>query len=147
MTRTSSESSLRQLLGKPITGVRRIWYVLGDDVKDSTGPIEFAFVDGSAVVLDAGPDGEALVISMARWADPFDPPVSPENERFIETSGKWTAFDVSTQAAYAALIGAEVDAVEPQLNPDGKLIGATVRAGITVLRAEVDGDEISIDVV
>jgi hypothetical protein len=147
MTPTSSTSSLQQFVGKLITGVRRVWYVLRDDVNDSAGPIEIAFADGSAVVLDAGPDGEALAISTARWVDPFEPPLSPENEQYVEASGRWTAFDVSGQAPYSALVGVALDGVEPHVNPGGKLIGATMRAGTTVVRAEVEGDEISVDVV
>ena len=143
----STESSLFQLVGKSITGVRRIHYVLRGEVNDSAGPIEIAFVDGSAVVLDAGPDGEALAVAPSLWVDPFAPPLSPENERYVGSSGKWTAFDVSSKSPYTALIGAEVDAVEPHLSPEGRLVGATIRAGETVVRAEVEGDEISIDVV
>lgn len=147
MSSSPTPHSLRLLAGKKIAAVRRVWYVLRTDVRDSVGAIEFAFADGSAVVLDAGPDGEALAVSAGRWVDHFAPPLSPENERYVEASGKWTAFDVSDQAPYSDLVGVIVEYVEPHLNPEGKLIGATIHAGTSVVRAEVAGDEIAVDVV
>ena len=146
MTSPSPASSLQQLVGKPITGVRRIWYVHKGAVNESSGPLEISFADGLAVVLDAGPDGEALSVSTDRWVDPFGSHLSPENERYVEVSGKWTAFDVAERPPYSGLVGAVLENVEPHVNPEGKLIGATLRAGRTVVRAEVAGDEIAVDV-
>jgi hypothetical protein len=140
-------ASLQQFAGKSVTGVRRVWYVLRGEIDRSVGPIELAFADGSVLLLDAGPDGEALAVSTARWVDPFAPPLSHENERFVETSGKWTAFNVSDVTPYSALVGAVVDDMQPQMSARGKLIGVTVHAGTRAVRAVVEADEILIEVV
>lgn len=146
MTAPLDLPALEQLVGRVVVGVRRVLYVLRGLNTSTAGPIELTFAGGSAVVLDAGSDGEALAVSTRRWIDPFAPPLSPENQRYVETSGKWTAFDVSDQEPYAALVGATVDSVEPILTSRGKLIGASIRAGATVLRAKVEADELSVDV-
>ena len=51
------------------------------------------------------------------------------NREYVAQSGKWTAFDVSDESPYDALIGARVDAIEPMPPgvPDIRLI--TVRVG------------------
>lgn len=137
---------LEPLVGRVVVGVRRVLYVLRGRNTSAAGPIELTFADGSAVVLDAGSDGEALAVSTERWIDPFVPPLSAENQRYVEASGKWTAFDVSDQEPWAALVGATVDSVEPILTSRDKLIGASIRVGAAVLRAKVEADELSVDV-
>jgi len=146
MTSLSGGPSLPHLHGKVIVGVRRVWYCLRDDVTSTVGPIELSFTDGSVVRLDVGPDGEALAIATSAWVDPFAPPLSTENELFVETSGKWSAFDVSGQAPYSKLVGAAIAEVKPHYTPNGKPVGATIHAGSAVVRANVDADELVVDV-
>jgi hypothetical protein len=127
-------------------GVRRIWYVLGGEILSTAGPLELRFADESAVVLNAGPDGEALAMDTSRWVDPFAPPLSPENEQFVASSGKWTSFDVSDEEPYARVVGGTVDRVDPQMTPEGKLVGIGILAGPTIIRAVVGADELNVEV-
>lgn len=146
MSAAARPANLTRHAGKVISIIRRIWYVLHGEVSSASGPIELSFSDGSAILLDAGPDGETLSVSEQPWRDPFEGQLSQENEMYIRQSGKWTAFDVSGEAPYARLIGRAVEGVEPHLSPDGKPIGVTLRAGNGVLRAEVEADELHVDV-
>jgi hypothetical protein len=130
-----------------IVSVRRVLYCLRGDIVSGAGPIELVFSDGSVVVLDAGSDGEELAQSTSCWVDAFAPPLSAENQRFVDESGKWTAFDVSGQAPYSRLVGAAVEGVEVHVTPSGKVVGTTIRAGNVVVRAEVEADDLIVDVV
>ncbi len=47
------------------------------------GPLELTFADGTVVVLDAGGDGESLVVLTGPWKDPFKEPVSEENRVYV----------------------------------------------------------------
>lgn len=138
---------LAQIIGNAILGIRRIWYVLEGKVVSSRGALELTFKDGRAATLDVGPDGEALSVIGSRWEDPFTEPLSEENRAFVERSGKWTAFDVSTEPPYRELVGHTVERVEPLLTSTGKIRGATLFTSTGALRTEVQADDLTVDVV
>jgi hypothetical protein len=138
-------NELTEIAGRVIVGVRRVCYVLRGDVTSTAGPLELSFADGSTLVLDAGPDGEALAVSTKPWVDPFASPLSSDNERYVGISGKWASFDVSREARYSGLLKMPVDGVEPHLTADGKVVGATIQAGSVVVRVEVGADELHVD--
>jgi len=71
-----------------IQKVQRILYVYRGSVASEKGPIEIAFSDGYAVLLDAGPHGEALAVKSHAWIDYFAEPLSAEERQFIDRSGK-----------------------------------------------------------
>jgi hypothetical protein len=104
---------LSSLQGSVIQRIQRIRYVFKGNVTSDEGPIEISFADGSIVWLDAGPDGEALRIMTAAWIDYFAEPLSIENRKFVEQSGKWTAFDVSAENPYSRFIGERIVQVIP----------------------------------
>lgn len=80
----------RCVVGERITGVRRVYYVLGNVTQSWNGPVEVAVAGREAFVFDAGPDGEELVCREGPWLDPFAdvgagavPEGEAENARYI----------------------------------------------------------------
>jgi hypothetical protein len=53
--------------------------------------------------------------------------LSIENREFVQRSGKWTAFDVSTLGRWAKLIGEPLSDVEAITDDGGKTIGIVLR--------------------
>jgi hypothetical protein len=136
---------LVNLVGRVVIAIRRIFYEVRGVVNRSNGPIEFAFRDGGYLVLDAGADGYTLAAFSERWHDPFSGSLSAENAAFVEKSGKWTAFDVSAEAPYAALIGRAIRHVEFVCDEDEKLIGVEISFETVTIRAIVGADELLVE--
>jgi hypothetical protein len=129
--------------GAVIVSMRRVFYVFQGAINDSVGALELTFADGSVILLDSGADGESLRVSTCPWDDPFlVGAMSPENRDFIAKSGKWSVFDVSESAGYAMLVGSRVEKVEPILRPSGKITGVTFWTAAADLRAEVEADDL-----
>jgi hypothetical protein len=83
---------------------------------------------------------------MEAWEDPFAEPLSDENRDFVEKSGKWTAFDVSAEGAFATFIGDVLDTVEPVLAGSGKVTGIILRTGRGgVVRVGVEADDLFVN--
>ena len=132
--------------GKTLVGIRRVLYVHKGVVQNGAGPLELTFDDGTSVVLDAGADGESLAVMAGSWIDPFQEPLSEENQLFIESSGKWTAFDMATLDPFSRAIGHAIDQVDDLRSPSEKVVGTCVRLGDVVILANVDSDELLVDV-
>jgi hypothetical protein len=137
---------LSSLEGRVACRIRRIRYVVRGEVMPDTGPIEFSFTDGSIVLLDAGPDGEALAVRAAAWIDHFAEPLSIENRQFVEQSGKWTAFDVSAQKPYSRLIGEQIGQVIPIRTLENKIKGVALTTRESTVRVEIEADEVTVDI-
>src|SRR5436309_302811 len=120
---TGSACDLDGIVGSLITTITRVFFVLGGSVDRSNGPIEFSFEDGSCLLLECGPDGEALRLSRRPWDDPFSDPLTPENAEFVQRSGKWTAFDVSGETPYASFVDARLARCDPVRNIEGLITG------------------------
>jgi hypothetical protein len=120
--------------------------VFAGNTASDRGPIELTFSDSSTALFDVGPDGEALRFEEARWRDPFTEPLSSENREFVERSGKWTAFDVSGQPPYAALVGQAVLDVQPILTPGGKITGAAMTTYACTIRVVTGADDVVVTV-
>jgi hypothetical protein len=139
--------SLPHMTGKTISRIRRVHYVAPDTTNESSGPVEITFdEDRTILLLDAGSDGATLWFSSEPWEDPFREPLSDENREFVARSGKWTAFDVSTEPGYDALVGTAVQEVCELRASSGILSGMVIVAESGVLRAKVDADELFVDV-
>ena len=139
MTAESLRAKLASLVGKTILSIGRVHYVLARTTESDRGPIELTFSDSSIALFDVGPDGEALRLEEARWRDPFDEPLSSVNRDFVEKSGKWTAFDVSGEPPYVALIGQTVLDVQPILTEGGKITGTAVTTHAGTIRVRTYG--------
>lgn len=138
---------LSNLRDRIISKVQRILYVLRGTVAAEKGAIEITFRDGYTVFLDAASDGETLAVKPFAWIDRFTEPLSLENRKFVEQSGKWTAFDVSGQPPYSHLIAEPVREVTPIRTPDNKVKGATIRSANGTINVEVEADEVFVDVI
>lgn len=125
-----------------VTRVRRIFYVFGDEVDRDYGPVELTFSDGTAVVFDAGADGEALVVRSGPWCDPFAEPLSEENQEFVRDHGKWTAFDVSGEPMPALLVGNPITGHDETRTENGKPTGVTLHSVSVHLSIETVADEL-----
>ncbi|MCA2210896.1 MULTISPECIES: hypothetical protein [Nocardia] len=140
-------SALNGAVDGTIVAVRRMFYVLGDEVDRSEGPIEFTFHNGATLLLDSGVDGSELRIRSAPWRDPFEPLVDPVNIEYVAESGKYTAFDVTDEEPYSAFTGRRVDAVSVVPLPDGRPRAATLYLGEAVVKAETVADEVIVTLV
>lgn len=143
---------LRWMVGRLVQSVRRIWYVGPDGRLTDEGPVEIGFADGAAVVLCCGSDGQSLRVTEGPWADAFAPPLDADNDEFVRTSGKWTAFNVSDVPPYSHLIGEPVREVVPMVSGPvqdtvTRVWGETWISGLDVvtdaatLSVRIDGDE------
>lgn len=140
---TDVVGSLASIAGAVIVDVRRVFFVFQDAIDVSVGALELTFADGRTIVLDAGADGESLVVSTRRWEDPFlADAMTQENRDFIAKSGKWSAVDVSESPAYAIFVDSKVITVEFISPPGGKITGAILRTAVGDLRAEVEADDL-----
>jgi hypothetical protein len=139
-------AALYDLTGKVVVGIRRMLYVHKGSIKGSAGPLELTFSDGTSTVFDAGADGESLTVVGGVWIDPFEGPLTEENRTFVETSGRWTPFNMEARVPYSRMIGSRVDQVEAVETPSGKVVGARLRMGDLVLLVTVDSDELLVDV-
>ncbi|MEV6364264.1 hypothetical protein [Nocardia asteroides] len=140
-------TALNAAVDGTIIAVRRMFYVLGDDIDTAEGPIEFTFHDGSTLLLDVGVDGTELRIGAAPWRDPFEPLVDPVNIEYVAASGKYTAFDVTDEHPYALFAGRRVDAVSVVPLPDGRPRAATLYLGEGMVKAESIADELIVTLV
>jgi hypothetical protein len=137
--------SLIRAIGTPIRRVRRMHYVYSDQPDTDFGPVELT-VGEQLFLFDNEPDGESLRITGAAWIDPFAEPLSAENREFVARSGKWTAFDVSADRAWASLIGEVLSEVEPIVNSAHKMTGIILRTEHGgVVRLGVEADELFLD--
>ena len=135
-----------EIVGRTITSVRRIRYVFEGKTEPEGGPIELSFSGDLVVVLDAGSDGETLVVRQGQWLDPFEEPLDKVNADYVASHGKWTAFDLSKEGRYQELIGQSVDAIVPIKLPSGTQNGIVIwiRGGV-LLRIEVSADELYVE--
>ncbi len=73
-------------------------------------------------------------------ARPVPAALTPENEAFVRTSGKWTAFDVSAVPPYSTLVSGVVAGVQP-MTAAGKIVGVRLVTESATLTVHVDDDE------
>jgi hypothetical protein len=139
--RASRLMSAPELVGRTISGVRRLHYVYQGEANRVDGPIELSFTDGSVVMCDASADW-TLHFYGAAWVDPLAPPLSVLDRAYVERYGKWSAFDVSTEEPYGPLIGATVRQAVPQLNDLLELTGLVVRTDNAVLDLQMWAGEL-----
>src|SRR6266545_507381 len=102
-------------VGDAISRVCRLRYQVGDEVVPTLdgGAVELTFSSGATLYGESGPDGDSLRVKDTPWVDPFAGPLSPENEEYVRTSGKWVRHDVSGEPPFDDLIGRKVFDVAP----------------------------------
>lgn len=138
---SNTESAARKLAGRTVVRIDRILYETNGAVDPGDGPLEVHLDNGSVLFFEGASDGESLRMKCGVWADPFGGEMSPENEKFVEESGKWTKIPVSREAPYSKMIGAAVKAVEILENEFGREAGLTIETDARTLWFVIQGDE------
>jgi hypothetical protein len=140
-SRANRLSTAPDLVGRTITGIRRLHYLFQGEVNASDGAIELTFSDGSVVLCDAEADW-TLVFFGAPWVDPFHEPLSDSDRSYVDRYGKWCAYDVTEQAPYSWLTGGTVRQAIPQLNDILELTGLLIRTDGAVLDLQLWAGEL-----
>lgn len=135
---------LRTYIGQKLVGVRRIHYVLQDQIDTSAGPIELRFSSGLVLLCDAGPDGESIALGDQSWVDPFVDRMTEENEEYVRQHGKWIALDTSERPEFNQLIGSEVFDISRIMGTTGKTYGILINIYGASLAAYVVADELHV---
>ncbi|MCL1838585.1 MAG: hypothetical protein FWG47_04625 [Propionibacteriaceae bacterium] len=140
-----TNSSLRESIGKSVAGVRRVHYVYREEIQqDVGGPLELTFTDGTTVVCDVGGDGETLAVANRAWVDPFAEPLSAENRAYVESYGKWTAFEGSGLLDCA--VGEQIVKVDELSNTHGTIVAARIHIAVLTILVWVECDELYVQV-
>jgi hypothetical protein len=140
------ELGLAKYVGGTVSRVHRLKYeVDGEVVSDpNEGTVEVVFDGGAVLLCESAPDGETVRIGEVLWADPFAGPLSPENEEYVRTSGKWTRHDVSDADPFTALIGRKVVDIAPIAGSTGKLYGLVLNVSGYLLACYANADELRV---
>lgn len=143
-------SRLRPLKGSSIAQIRRIFYEFKGVLDDSFGGLEITTSQGDVFYLDCAGDGERLSVSRTAWEDPFQGPLSAENQAYVDEFGKAAAVDVSAVEPYSALLGETVGDVLAIVRGDGSRradVGAVLLTNTNYVCAFAEADEFFVSVV
>ena len=83
-----------------------------------------------------------MVVRVGRWDDPFAPPLSDENQAWIDVHGKWEAFDVSHEPGYSELVGKTLRRICLFRTELSTLCGARLHLDSKKLDIVCNGDEV-----
>jgi len=135
-----------QYIGDTVSRVSRLRYQVGDDIVSGAneGAVEITFGHGTTFYCESGPDGETIQVQDTPWVDPFAGPLSPENEEYVRTSGKWTRRDVSDEKPFAELIGRRVVDTAPITGTTGKQYGLVFNVSGYLLALYANADELRV---
>ena len=123
---------------------------------DPANPADRAWIKGHIEEITRNPeevkqgprnpqgDGDSVRIHNDAWIDPFAEPLSPANEDYVRTSGKWTKCDVSDEAPFAHLVGRKLIDVAPMPGATGKLYGLLLNASGYLLAIYANADELHV---
>jgi len=141
-----SEIDLSSYVGDTVSRVSRLRYQVGDDVvsDENEGAVELTFGHGTTLYCDSGPDGETMRTQDTSWVDPFAGPLSPENEEYVRTSGKWARYDVSDERPFVGMVGRRLSDVAPMTGTTGKLYGLVLNVSGYLLAIYVNADELRV---
>jgi hypothetical protein len=120
-----TDFQITKYLGDAVARISRLLYEIGGEVTSNPadGAVEIVFAGGGVLFCDTGPDGDSLQLQDFAWTDPLAEPLSPENEEFVRTSGKWVRHDVSTEPPFADLIGEKLFDIALMVGSTGRLHG------------------------
>lgn len=132
--------------GDAVARISRLRYEVGGEVTSdpADGAVEMVFTAGGTLFCDTGADGDSLTVQDFAWTDPFAGPLSPENEEFVRTSGKWVRHDVSTEPPFVDLIGRKLFDVAPIVGSHGKLYGLLLDISGYKLVIHAPADEVHV---
>lgn len=132
--------------GDAVARISRLRHEIGGEVTSdpADGAVEIVFAAGGVLFCDIGADGDSITTQDFAWADPFAPPLSPENDDYVRTSGKWVRHDVSAEEPFASLIGRKLFDVAPMAGSTGKLYGLLLDISGDKLAIYANGDEVHV---
>ena len=133
--------TLTPMVGRRIARIEQVFYVFKGAVDRSDCVLQLRMDDGSVVHFATGADGASLRVVVGSWVDPFPEPLSEENRAYVESHGKWTAFDTSATPEMAPLDGQIVRRVLPIRDQAGLRRGVQLDLGDEQVTYVVDGDE------
>jgi len=104
-------------IGSRLSKIRRALFVHGADLDGSVGELELSFDNGQVFSVGVAGNGESLAIEPHAWAEHFPEPVSPENQEFLWSSGKWEILDLGASLwSYRQYVGQKLIDVVPSNN-------------------------------
>jgi len=141
-----AELDIATYVGDTVSRVSRLRYQVGDDIVSGAneGAVEITFGNGGTLFCESGPDGDTIRTQDTPWVDPFAGPLSPENEEYVRTSGKWTRYDVSGEKPFADLIGRRVADIAPVTGTTGKRYGLVLNVSGYLLALYANADELRV---
>lgn len=105
---------LAKFVGETVTRVFRLRYQIGDRITSrDDGSVELVFASGAILLCESGSDGDSVRVRDTAWIDPFAGPLSPENDEFVRTSGKWVRHDVSEEQPFDEMINQKIFDIAP----------------------------------
>ena len=128
------------IVGRTVTSVGRVLYEHRAVIEPVDGALEIG-VDGRLILLDAAADGERLRVREQAWNDPFEKPLSRENEAYVKEHGRWRRVDCSRQEPYSELLGQSVTDVRFLENEWHHVAGVRLSVAARSLWFVVAGDE------
>ena len=134
---------IEDLAGLRCTSVRRFQHRFEGEPGGETGPIEFAWDDGSLLTLDANADW-TLHLSSHHWLDPYAKASESERQRLAREVGLW--HEVQAESGLQQVVGQAVAAAEPELDEMGELTGLSILFETQVVRARVVEGELTVEV-
>lgn len=127
--------------GRRCVGVRRFHHRFAGEQPSKTGPIEFAWEDGSQSTVDVGSDW-VLTVSDERWADPFAHASLQERTLLASEVGLWEADDRPPEVAPA--VGRLLTDVSATLSEVDEVVGVRMDFEGLVITAQVDEGELDV---
>ncbi len=133
-------SALEHVRGKRLIGASRIVFEIDGTADVSCGDLELEFLGGDVLLFEGAGDGERLVVRREAWRDPFAPPLSEENQAYVQQCGKHVRVDA--QAAAPTLpVGDTFIRYLPIRNQFGTLAGVRLAFTGSAVRFLVECDE------
>ncbi len=132
----------KDLLNLKVVEIYLVQYVSPNGEADNSDvELEIVYNKDSFFRLSSASDGERVTIHRSPWIDPFTEPVSLENQRYINESGKWRLFVVNDHPLYASIIGKNIKKIQKIINKFGVLAGLAFTFDNKTLCYCVDCDE------
>ena len=133
--------TLFNLVGRRLRGLARIHFCYGNQCDREDGPLEISFHDGVTVIMKSGGGGDFLVVEQEPWRDVLNGWSAEAISKHISEVGAYRRFDVTREAGYVGSGAEKLVGVLPIESKFGRLIGAEMLFGCTVVTMYCAADE------
>ena len=134
---------IEALLGRRCASIRQFRHEHTGERAGDSGPIEFAWDDGTWLTLDSGADW-TLDVSSRPWVDPYAHASESELDELVREVGIWR--EVPVRGPLCQLVGQAVTSVEAELNEVGELTGLGLGFEAQAIAARVLRGELVVEV-